>query len=193
MCTFTAVIAISILCCPQIVKLEQAVDTSAERLSDFDDSRNQTRLVGSQVLIHSIRLPSRALCAGACSKNPSCLSINFCNRETCDLNREDIYSTMEGATLLKKTLDCKYLGMRQNTKPFCMEMGSEKDIRDDLNPGKCKINNKRVDREWGEWEEIDFQNLTEWKRRIEKRLLLDVAHGGIESEQPLGRVLRHFR
>ena len=120
-------------------------------------------------------------CALACNKHPSCLSFNFCGRRTCELNKEDIFSTTNGNQNLKDDASCRYVGMAKLDHPMCKERGEDKDIQDDIHEGTCAINGKRVDAEWGEWKVDKTPSVdtnTVWKQFEKRGFLLDPAHGG---------------
>ena len=168
------------------------MDASAVRSVVFEHSISDQKITGSSYFIAKIRVSSQTGCAIACNKNPVCLSFNFCNRQTCELNKVDIFSTPEGDKLLGEAIGCKYVGLKKQDRPMCKEYRQLKDIRDDSFPAICEINRKRVDRQWGPGEPIDFDTSTEWRQVEGKRLVLEAAHGGIVSQQPLGRTLKSF-
>ena len=60
------------------------------------------------------------------------------------MNREDIYVDN---TELASSKFCVYVGMKRNDQPFCSERGNQTSIWDDITPGDCEINKKRVDAE----------------------------------------------
>ena len=71
--------------------------------------------------------------------------------------------------------------MRQNQRASCLEMGVERDIRDDSTPGFCRINQKRMDATLFEKVEevLEINSADEWKR-TELKVCHLAAHGGIE-------------
>ena len=176
----------------QILSLNIRMDRSAVRSLVFETVRLDQKLMGAQSSIEILRVPSQTVCAMACNQNPICLSFNFCNRQTCELNGVDIFSTVEGETLLVNVTGCKYVGFKKTERPLCDEMRIQKNIQDDTIPGICKINKKRVDRQWGPGEPLDLDTDRGWKQVEGKRLLLEAAHGGVMSQQPLGRTIQEY-
>ena len=72
------------------------------------------------------------------------------------------------------------MGMNLEEMPACIENDDEslKDIQDDDSPGNCQINQKRVDKEWTEWEKEFIDTSEEYKDIDTRHLLSDFAHGG---------------
>ena len=121
------------------------LETQASKYSIFEDVHIGKRLIANSSLIRVIQVPFRTLCTLACNKDPRCRSINFCSRVMCELNAEDIFSTLVGNTILENNRSCKYLGMWQTEQPICSEKGELTDINKDPEHGKCLINKKKVD------------------------------------------------
>ena len=59
--------------------------------------------------------------------------------------------------------------------------------------GKCKINRKRVDRVFSDWERKVIETLNEWKEFMEKTVLVEAAHGGMKLSIPVGQTFVNFR
>ena len=81
------------------------------------------RLEGS--VIESQRVHSRKLCAMECSKKRTCRSYNFCGLRKCQLNSEDVYSTLSGDDLITNDPNCLYVEMRKDFWPSCEEKGQK--------------------------------------------------------------------
>ena len=62
-----------------------------------------------------------------------------------------------------------------------------------LNKGKCKINRKRVDRIFSEWERQVNESEYEWKEFMGKTVLVEAAHGGNKPNIPVGQTFINFR
>ena len=141
----------------------------AKRVTDF---RIQTR-----------RIRSQSGCVSICNRTPNCLSINFCGREMCELSAEDIFSTADGDTILVKDERCTYVGMHRHDTPLCREGESFVDIEDDTRTGKCNIKGKRVDLQWGEWEEniVTKDSSVEFIKVQRRTPEVEAALGGIAS------------
>ena len=174
-----------------IFGLKVKLEPSAVRNLVFEYVRLNQK-ADAQSLIDKISVPSQTLCAIACNRNKNCLSFNFCHRKTCELNGVDVFSTIEGEKLLVNATGCKYIGIRKTERPLCEEKGIQKSIQDDVTPGICQINKKRVDRQWGPWEVLDFDTSSGWGIVEEKRLLLEAAHGGIVSHRPQGKTIQEY-
>ena len=83
-----------------------------------------------------------------------------------------------GENNLIENPNCKYFGQDRFEKPTCREKGISQNIQDDENPGVCKINKKRVDREWGPWEVVTINTADEFEKKRVQPMLVDFAHGG---------------
>ena len=113
------------------------------RFVPFEDIMPQAYL-SQDSPIQRRQADSRKQCANFCYSNSDCRSFNFCGNRICQLNREDIHVNN---TNLAFSESCVYVGMKRNDQPFCSEKGNLKSIRDDITPGDCEINKKRVDAE----------------------------------------------
>ena len=133
----------------------------AVRILPIDEYMISKRLKNGN-LITTITTPSANFCALTCSTIPKCRSFNFCSAQISELNEDNVYSM--GSSILQDDAFCDYRGMLQDDQPECEELGSEKDINDDENPGTCAINLKRADSLWGPWETRLSESATEWKK-----------------------------
>ena len=63
------------------------------------------------------------------------------------------------------TPNCVYKGMTSDMAPLCFINGGFKDVTDDVTPGICEINLKRIDsRDWSDWENVtDVDTEREWR------------------------------
>ena len=64
----------------------------------FEEMKREKSLRGEKLDIVKM-IPLRK-CGLLCHENEKCRSFNFCKNRTCELNREDVYSTVEGVKLL---------------------------------------------------------------------------------------------
>ena len=105
------------------------------------------------------------------------MSFNFCTSGTCQLNSLE---QLSDETKMISKLHCNYHGIKRETAPTCKEHGLKQDIKDDDNPGSCRINQKRRDAEWGEFEhQVEIDTETEWKK-VQFRKCNLASHGGNE-------------
>ena len=132
---------------------------------------------------------SKTQCALKCSLVSQCLSFNFCSGNICQLNSEDVFSIGQNQTLLSATSNCANYGMKRSSFPVCNQKSIEQNIQDDDNPGFCRINEKRIDREWGPWvAEVVVETEREFKEIEKKQIVLDFAHGGKTGVDPTERI-----
>ena len=69
-----------------------------------------------------------------------------------------------------------HVGLKRLSRPRCFEDTFEKNITDDQNPGKCGINRKRTDSNWGK---VDY-NFTHWGTPHNHYFICSTsAHGGL--------------
>ncbi|XP_075242615.1 uncharacterized protein LOC142337278 [Convolutriloba macropyga] len=87
------------------------------------------------------------------------MSYNFCANKLCELNSEDIL-LMSNAS--KDDPICVYGGMKNESKPACIEENKAKFIQDDISPGVCEINKKRRDGVCSPWKY--FEDVTDNRR-----------------------------
>ena len=87
------------------------------------------------------------------------------------------------------------MGMNLEEMPACIENDDEslKDIEDDNSPGNCQINQKRVDKEWSEWEKEFIDTSEEYKDIDTRHLLSDFAHGGKNGSNETLRVFHWLK
>ena len=105
--------------------------------------------------------------------------------QQCQLNTEDVFTIGDRTELLIDDMNCFYSGMSREFVPVCQQHDSDKNIFDDVNPGKCMINQKRVDAVYGPWTPEVIQTDTEWKRFDTKQLLVPSAHDGLPGQHNL--------
>ena len=81
--------------------------------------------------------------------------------------------------------------MKRSSFPICYQKAIEQNIQDDDNPGFCRINEKRIDREWGPWvAEIVVETEKEFKEIEKKQIVVDIAHGGKTGVDPIERTIK---
>ena len=148
--------------------------------SAFEDVRIGKRVSGSGTLLEGSERKTK--CSAACSKKEDCLSFTFCGNRTCYLNNQDVFSTGSGAGILEDDEMCIYFGMKRESVPICHDNGVFADIRSDHSSGACKITQKRVDHEWGDWKDDDFETEKEWKKIRRRVLITQAAHGGVDGD-----------
>ena len=147
----------------------------------FEETIEGKKLLGINLGTHLST--TNAKCALICNKNELCRSFNFCGTEICELNKEDVYSTQSGETILQNASECSYFGMRRSSKPLCKEKGNFIDIKEDERLGGCRIHGKRVDREWSQWADIVIlENQTESRTVQNRGVTIEAAHGGSKGE-----------
>ena len=149
----------------------------AQSSASYGDGRAGKRLLGQ--IIGGQRDIPRSFCHLSCNRNQLCRSFNLCGRGICQLNRDDVFSSQMGENNLIGDPNCRYFGQDRLEEPTCKENGTLKSIQNDENPGVCKINKKRIDREWGPWEDIiTVNNANEFEKERVQPMLVDFAHGG---------------
>ena len=169
------------------------MDFLAKRVILFEDSWPGKRVQkGGNVRVIR-RILTWTECAANCNREPKCRSFSICNKLACELNSEDRFSTEQAEEILTDDVNCIYFGMQKTETPICIENGSPKDIRLDSTPGKCAINEKRVDVEWGQWSsQIDVNTTTELKLVETRNIMVESAHGGIKYNESK-RIVYWFR
>ena len=124
---------------------------------------------------------SHGRCALKCVEAALCRFFNFCQPNLCILN-SDVFSIGRNLSLLEDSPTCTYHGMAKDEEPFCKDAGVQKDVQDDDSSGVCEINMKRVDSQWGPWEnEVQIDGQDEFKEIQKRQVIVDIAHGGIQS------------
>ena len=88
---------------------------------------------------------SKRICSLLCAKYPQCRSVNFCWKQLCELNSDDVFSIPNSEERLQGAASCQYFGMLQNDAPFCKMGETIIDIRNDSSSSICGINQKRID------------------------------------------------
>ena len=132
-------------------------------------------------LLNELEVTAITKCGVACSRDELCRSFNLCDDTRCQLSYEDVFSTQKADTILETGQNCIYVGMRKHASPKCRENGIFADIQEEIS-SNCKINSKRVDREWGPWETEKIDNIDEWKVSSTRSMLVDASHGGVEGD-----------
>ena len=162
---------------------------TAVRSLEFSDIKPGKYLTGS--LIKTQYGISKRQCSLKCASLSSCRSFNFCGRQTCELNRSDVFSIgIKNQHLLRENIKCQYYGMARNYIPDCKEKGIIKYIQAE-NPGVCQINQKRVDRKWSSWQAKSNKTGQELVEYNWREILVDFAHGGIMGETHSIEVTTH--
>ena len=147
----------------------------ADRFMAFEDLRFGEKLVG--LTLSRKKTISRFKCAIFCAVTPKCKSFNFLETRTCELNSGDAFTL--GAQVVQGSKSA-YHGMKMNNFAKCFQNGEPVDIQIDPVPNVCRINQKRQDAEWSQWEKnLAVDSPTEWKRVI-SRECYPAAHGGTE-------------
>ena len=149
----------------------------------------------SQCLIDNVssrkKVHNQAHCALLCNRNQACRSFNYYLGRLCQLNSADVFSVTNMQTSFETDRLCSYVGMKANEEPECFEKGVQANISDDVNTGRCQINKKRVDGEWGFWEtELIIDNSTEYLKMEIRQPTKVFAHPEFTREE---KVLEWFR
>ena len=146
----------------------------------YEDVRKNERFSGAPM--KTVKFGSANGCSMICHRHPECRSFTFCQRLTCELFRDDVFSTAEYDAKLITDPSCKYVGMRKDEIPFCKEGKSVISIQDSSNNSDCRISLKRVDREWTQWSQTDetVDTGAEYKEMkiFERDITVLEAHGG---------------
>ena len=159
----------------------------------FEDRQNGKRLIGS--LLETQKTFFENKCALACSRNPKCRSFNFCSKMKCQLSSEDAFSIgVSFTSLMHNDPYCNYHGMLLDHVPKCNEGKITKNIQNDLYPGSCQINHKRVDEVLGPWQPMPkIHTEIEWRKYDMRKTLVQSAHGGIASNESTARNSEWFK
>ena len=145
-----------------------------DRSVSFNDFRAAQKLVGHVIGVKAVII--RRKCAMLCLQTPACMSFNYFKSRNCHLNSRDVLTP---GTEMVQDPHSIYQGMRMNEIPKCLEKGNAKGIQYDGSPNFCKINQKRQDSKWSQWEEqIEIDNAEEW-RKVSSRFCHEASHGGI--------------
>ena len=99
----------------------------------FDDIRFDTR--PQTELIDTFETLTVTYCTLTCVRTINCKSVNFCNNRRCELSSIDIldyYSKSENEVASYE--QCKYIGLKKDSKPECSENGVEIDIQESFFP-----------------------------------------------------------
>ena len=131
--------------CPVVNLMPSAIT----RIVPFDDFRKGQKLTTEPLKV--FKKISTTSCLQFCSKTSQCLSVSICFGGVCQINSGDAFSI--GVSLIPSD-SCDYVGMKRNEAPRCREERKERNIRDDSEPNKCEINEKRVDSVCGEWSDL---------------------------------------
>ena len=172
----------------QTIRVPQVV-----RNIPFEDIRPNTRLAGNVIATYKTS-SLHNLCIFLCYKNSTCRSINYCGAQICELNSDDIFSTVHGSKLLRNGLDCKYYGMKRNHGPNCEEGGKRINVQEGDISEKCAtVLEKQVDRHWGAWEPFNTDNVSDWIRADVRAPIVEAAHGGSLGDDKDIRVFEWYR
>ena len=125
------------------------VSPSVVRFISFEVTRKGQRFKGTGIESH--QLPSSQACAMQCMKRAECRSYNFCGMRNCQLNSDDVYSTIPGDDMITDDPDCVYVEMREEFEPSCKERDEMVNIQIDDSKSNCDIFSKKVNMQWGEW------------------------------------------
>ena len=123
--------------CFSLIVLFQKANAYKTQSMALEDIWNGMILPGS--VISNKTLTSYTKCAIECNRNEECRSINFCEGELCQLNKEDVFSTAQNENILQANYACKYIGMRRQSKPICQIEGVFVDNRSASQPPGCVI------------------------------------------------------
>ena len=147
----------------------------ARRGLSFENYQKSRILQGSELEV-VMRIDNKD-CAMLCSRIAKCKSYNYCKSRKCHLNSLDEYSEN---VKMESNLDCNYYGIRKDDRPFCAERSVAKEIKNDIYPGVCQINQKRTDARWTKIEQyVAIDSGNEWKK-MEDRECFIASHGGKE-------------
>ena len=177
------------ICNIRICETNSIITPLAERSYVYEDTASEMRLTGN--VLQTFHLPSKTICALKCSIEPYCFSFNFCGFQICELNSEDVYSTITSSNLLSTDPDCVYFGLKKEDQPFCVEKGVF--VTSQIFDGICEINGKRVNKEWGSWEREFVDSATDWKKFDRREVVLEAAHGGDSGIGGNERVIEWIR
>ena len=115
-------------------------------------------------------------CAQLCFRVPQCMSFDYCESRKCQLNSGDEFSQ---DAVFGRFDNCQYMGMKRNDLVVCKEQGKTRQVRDDNQRNKCKINKKRHDAEWGTWYHyVDINSKEEWRKVEMRECIGESVHGG---------------
>ena len=98
-------VIIATFCLISAAVRDYTLSTRARSSVKYDDIRLGKKLVGSLIQTHAFQ--SHRGCALACNQNNRCLSYNFCGRQICQLNSEDVFSTKCGEQILQDDQRCR--------------------------------------------------------------------------------------
>ena len=126
-----------------------------------------------------------------CSRIPKCRSFNFCARQVCVLNFDDVFSIRDPLGHLERDASCVYVGMLRNEAPKCRAQNS---VLGSLSTGclqECRIDEKPVDELWSPWKiNMIADNSTHYKEAKIRDLILKSAHSGKKDSLGAEMVLK---
>ena len=176
----TLTLPLSLLINVVFANFEIKLQEKSSQTTIFEDVRKNKRFAGPPM--KTVRISSANKCAMICHRHPECRSFTFCQWSTCELFRDDVFSTAEYDAKLITDPSCNYTGMKKDEIPFCKESKSVVSIQDSSNNGNCQISLKRVDREWTQWSQTDetVDTGAEYKEMkiFERDITVLEAHGG---------------
>ena len=117
-----------------LLEVEPGNKPMAHRAVSFEEFRKGNVLIGHFLKKYSMKTKSG--CAKRCLAAPACLSFNQCESQDCELNSGDAHS--ENAVLEKRS-SCSYFGMAREEGVICEEMGISRNVTQNSNKDRCKI------------------------------------------------------
>ena len=172
-------------------KLE-TLHPKAIQYAPFEETNNGARFTHG--IVQSLTGYTKNGCALACNRLSICRSFNFRNRATCELNSDDTFSVENAQTFLTEVSNSEYTEMKKNSRPLCQENGLLVDIKNDDVTRVCRINEKRVDGQWGLWSfDYNEDEPSNWKEFHRRQRLIEPAHGGIGGETNELKVVSWFK
>ena len=84
--------------------------------------------------------------------------------------------------------------MKIEHKAVCEEKGLARNVTNDFEPNWCRVNQKRHDMEWGEWQHIvSVDTAEQWKKDLSRQCKGISAYGGLTcGEKDGGKVLEWY-
>ena len=115
-------------------------------------------------------------CFIKCLQSMKCISLNYCDSRVCEMNERVIHSV--AASDINNESNCVYIGRLENSEVECLKNGQKKNIQNDLSPGFCEINQKRIYKvcSWI-YEETDIVKYSHFKRYWYQVVARHALHG----------------
>ena len=162
------------------------VNPKATKASNFAFHAEGKKLIAPNS--ESITVEHQNQCAMICSNSTTCRSFNYCGRTLRELQIEDVYSTEMGEAILHEDSNCIHVSMEHDDAPVCQEDGQEVDILSNVMFKFCRIKDKRVDQEWGEWQSVVLDTKEDYKEYEIRFVTIEAAHGGTVGSKQNERV-----